>query len=304
MQFVVLYIIVILFSQLSTCWSTQAIDNDGYNVYNVVEFPSNYVDESVQYLCEDDTISLNFSNAVISEINQNFISSSIITCLNLTDNNIENIGNGAFDKLPNLTHLFLSNNRLISGLFNFGSHNKLQVLIMNKVKNSNYCFNDDYISGEYPNLEILSLRKNCLHNLQSLRFPFPKLKMLDLSGNNIRETEFVKLLPNSLYFLDLHNNSLGTLDLNQRSNKLFALNLNNNRFNSIKNWFEWDSGLSLLNLKDLQYLSVSENEIDNIDSNAFQDNNELLYLNLSSNYIKYLHPKTFANLQYLKTLDL
>ncbi|XP_011705050.1 PREDICTED: tsukushin-like, partial [Wasmannia auropunctata] len=309
MQFIVLYIIVILFSQLSTCWSTQGIDNDGYNVSNVVEFPSNYVNESMRYLCEDDTISLNFSNAVISEINQNFISSSIITCLNLMDNNIGTIGNGTFDKLPNLTHLFLSNNKLerVDQLFNFGSHNKLQVLIMNEAINPRYCGYGNYktISGEYPNIEILSLRKNCLDDLQSSRFSFPKLKILDLSENRITGTNFVEFLPNSLYFLDLHKNSLRSLDLRKRTNKLFALNLNNNHFNSIRNFGgKFYRSLTVVDLKDLQYLSVSENEIDNIDSNAFQDNNELLYLNLSSNYIKYLHPKTFANLQYLKTLDL
>ncbi|XP_011705847.1 PREDICTED: podocan-like [Wasmannia auropunctata] len=306
MQFVVLYIIVILFSQSSTCWSTQAIDNDGYNVYNVIEFPSNYVDESVQGLCEDDTISLNFSNAVISEINQNFISSSIITCLNLTDNNIRNIGNGAFDKLPNLNYLFLSNNRLERNeLFNFGSHNKLQVLIMNEAVNPDYCFDfHKTISGEYPNLEILSLRKNCFHDLQASRFPFPKLKILDLSGNSISQPNFVEFLPNSLYYLDLHDNSLSSLDLSKRTNKLFALNLNNNRFTSIKKWLNGYSDLSVVDLKDLQYLSISENGINNIEPDAFQDNNRLLYLNLSTNHINYLRPKTFANLQYLNILDL
>jgi len=298
------------------------------------------MNESPQPPCKDD-VSLNFSNAVISNINQDFISSSIITCLNLTGNNIQNIGRGAFNKLPNLTHLFLSNNRFRPAeLFNFGSHDKLQVLVMNSATDIyfnnldcsnyngwNYNYNEIINIFDYPNLEILSLRKNCFDDLQFVkktpfsdfysdyaltyttastfmqRVPFPKLKILDLSGNSIKGTKFVELLPNSLYFLDLHDNYLSSLNLNENRNKLFALNLDKNRFNYVSNSYSKNS-LSVNSLKDLHYLSISTNNINTIDSGAFQDNNKLLYLNLSNNYINYLHPKTFANLKNLKTLDL
>ncbi|XP_011684621.1 PREDICTED: leucine-rich repeat-containing G-protein coupled receptor 5-like [Wasmannia auropunctata] len=166
-------------------------------------------------------------------------------------------------------------------------------------------FFNKIISGEYPNLEILSLRENCLYGLQALRFdPFPKLKILDLSGNSISRSNFVNFLPDSLYYLDLHDNSLSSLDLSNRTNKLYALNLNNNSLKSIKKWSNGYNSLSVIGLKDLQFLSVSENEINNIELDAFQDNNELLYLNLSTNHINDLRPNTFTNLQYLKTLDL
>ncbi|XP_012530760.2 toll-like receptor 3 [Monomorium pharaonis] len=317
----------------------------------------NYVDKSIQFQCKDD-ISLNFSNTVISYINQDFISNPIITCLNLIGSNIEDIEKGAFNKLPNLTHLFLSNNNLDGNkLFNFGTHNKLQVLIMNKViKPETYSrctciqpFCEMYdmhesnitvtvqVVDEYPNLEILSLHANCLENLQS--FPlmeettsyyslkplhyrnfelknnkitskvtqvvFPKLKILDLSENRINRTNFINLLSNSLYFLDLHDNLVNSLSLNKKGNNLFALNLDNNNFkyisyqNNKKN-----PSLSMAGLKNLHYLSVFNNRINVIASDAFQDNDKLFYLNLSSNNINYIYPDTFANLQYLKTLDL
>ncbi|XP_018404944.1 PREDICTED: protein artichoke-like [Cyphomyrmex costatus] len=278
------------------CWSTLSIAN----VYFAIE---NYVDDqSLQSLCNDD-VSLNFSNAVISKINQNFISSPMITCLNLMGNNIEEIGRDAFKKLPNLTHLFLSNNKLWNSENNlFGGHDKLQVLIMNSAMRNGYS-RSVQIFGKYPNLKILSLRKNYINDLIRI-MPFPKLKILDLSENSISGTNFVSLLPNSLYFLDLHDNSLNDFNLNEKGNELFVLNLDNNKFNNIQRYNQYKEALSMVGLKNLHYLSISRNELSTVESDAFRDNNELLFLNLSSNVIKYLHINTFTNLQYLKTLDL
>ncbi|XP_011168943.1 toll-like receptor 3 [Solenopsis invicta] len=335
------FTIVILFSQLSTCcWSTLIINN----VHITEKFP-NHVEETLRYLCEDDfTISLNFSNVEISKINQDFINNPLITCLKLTGN-IRNIERGAFNKLPNLTRLFLFNNGFesLSKFFNIGSYNNLQVLVMNSAGIPLHSWDRENINiyDEYPNLEILSLRKNNFYGHLEFspqntplelrttpsyeitpmvnRIPFPKLKILDLSENDIQVTNFLNLLPNSLHFLDLHNNSLSYLKFENKITKLFALNLNNNRFNCIKdshntnsnyhnpygNYDNQDgSSLSVAGLKNLHYLSISTCKISVIEPDAFEDNNKLLYLNLSSNYIKHIHSVTFANLQQLKTLDL
>ncbi|XP_011050526.1 PREDICTED: insulin-like growth factor-binding protein complex acid labile subunit, partial [Acromyrmex echinatior] len=305
------------------CWSILSIANvDHFAIENYVNF------KSLQPLCNDDISLKNFSNVVFPEIKRDFISSPVITCLNLTGNNIEKIDRGAFDRLPNLTQLFLSNNKWSSPceLLNFGSHDKLQMLIMNG--NAKNCSIDNYyrsslqIFGDYSNLEILSLRENCIkdfvlhYNIDSYFahipnfsikswVPFPKLKILDLSGNRIsRNDRIVRLLSNSLYFLDLHDNLLNDLRLNEKGNKLFALNLDRNNFSTINSQHEFQTTLSMTCLKDLHYLSISKNKIHTIDSGAFKDNNKLLFLNLSSNDLYDLYPETFANLQYLKTLDL
>ncbi|CAL1674628.1 unnamed protein product [Lasius platythorax] len=318
------------------CWSTLLTAND---IEISLEFP-NYMNE-FGHQCKDD-ISLNFSNSVITSIGQNFISNPLITCLNLMGTHINSIQKGAFNKLPNLTQLFISNNNIdLDKLFSFGSHENLTVLILNSATNkqrSYYQSNIVDISKEYPNLEILSLRTNNIEGLQTStkETPFPKLKMLDLSSNNIKATNFTELLPNSLYFLDLHYNSLSSLAFNKQVNFL-ALNLDNNNLRHVKKYnysrnssdsynphnqynqhyqFVHDPynqynlknpqyfGLVMAGLENLHYLSISGNKIDFIESNAFENTTKLVYLNLSTNNISYLHPKIFEKLQSLRSLNL
>ncbi|XP_029156089.1 leucine-rich repeat-containing protein 70-like [Nylanderia fulva] len=302
----------------------------------------NYINGDFGHQCEDD-IALNFSNTVITSIGQNFISSPLITCLNLTNIDIQSIQNGAFDKLPNLSQLFISNNNIkLNELFNFGGHEKLRVLILNNATKTNYYYYYDNphrfivdISKEYPNLEILSLCANDIYSVQTSikETPLPKLKILDLSNNHIRNNNFLKLLSNSLYFLDLHNNSLTSLAFDKKQVNLLVLYLNNNnlkyvKYNNTHKSFDsynlnnqykrlygfnqhssrefdlYDYGLAMDGLENLHYLSISGNKIDFILSNAFKYTDKLVYLNLSINNINYLHPDIFENLQSLRWLDL
>ncbi|KMQ85483.1 rac gtpase-activating protein 1, partial [Lasius niger] len=128
---------------------------------------------------------------MITSIGQNFISSPLITCLNLTSIGIKSIQMGAFNKLPNLTQLFIFNNNInFNELFSFGGHENLKVLILNSatVQRSYHQSNIVDISEEHPNLEILSVRRNYVNDLQTLieETPFSKLKILDLSSNSIK----------------------------------------------------------------------------------------------------------------------
>ncbi|KAM0734458.1 Leucine-rich repeat-containing G-protein coupled receptor 4 [Formica fusca] len=339
------------------CWSMPSIANDVS-----LEFPS-YVNESLEigYLCKNEMISLNFSNGLIISIDQNFISSPLITCLNFAGTHIQNIRKGAFDKLPNLTQLIFSNNDIdLNKLFDFGGHENLKILILDSVIKNNVPISSAVISGEYPNLEILSVRKNLINDLKIItetqvsksnfdilrspsqviqNIPFPKLKILDLSDNRITDTNFMELLPNSLYFLDLHGNSFTSFAFDKKQVNLLALNLDKNNLKSVKkyndsrdlsdsydrhnqqynyNQYQYNQdpynqynlrnphnfGLVMAGLENLHYLSISGNEINRIESNAFEDINKLVYLNLSINKITHLHSETFEKLQSLKSLDL
>ncbi|KAL0100147.1 hypothetical protein PUN28_019527 [Cardiocondyla obscurior] len=281
-------IITLIFNIIFACWST------------ATQFPT-YTSELYQNLYENNDFTLNFSNAVITEIGQNFISSPLITYLNLTGNYITNIDRGAFDKLPNLKQLYLSNNRLNSQyILNFGDHEELQILIINNATDSNQRQTSVLISDKYPSLKILSLRKNYIYRFYATHNPFPKLEILDLSENELLSRNLIDLSTSNLYFLDLHSNSLNYFSQNKLG-KLITLNLNNNKFRYIRNTYNC---ISLKGLKSLLYFSVSNNQIVDIESNAFIDNNDLLYLNLSRNVLSSLYPEVFLNLPNLEVLDL
>ncbi|KAM0734457.1 TLR4 interactor [Formica fusca] len=311
-------------------WSTLTTAND---IQISLEFP-NYVNE-FEHLCENEKISFNFANATIISIGRDFINSPWISCLNFTDTHLHSIEKGAFNNLPNLTQLILSNNEINwNKLFDFGGHENLKILILNNAASSNNNYYDQRVSDiseEYLNLEILSVRRNYIYDLRTStdETPFPKLKILDLSDNNMRDTNFVKLLPRSLYFLDLHDNSLTSLVFNRKQVNLLALNLDNNILKYMKkynndsrdhsdglyynrryNMYDesgqdiYSYSLVMAGLENLHYLSISRNKIGFIEPNTFEDTNKLVYLNLSTNNITYLYSETFEKLQSLRTLDL
>lgn len=281
---------------ISICWSTLSANGDSQIS---LEFPD-YVNE-FEHLCKNEVISFNFANATITSIGRDFISSPWITCLNFTSTQIHNIQRGAFNKLPNLTNLILSDNKL-QNFFNFGGHENLKILNLDSA--TDYYVSVAHIFEEYPNLEILSARKNNIRQLTSeINTPFPKLKILDLSNNRI-QLDFIELLPSSLYFLDLHNNQLASLGFDKTHVNLLALNLDYNNLRSIVYQNTNNYGLVMANLENLQHLSVSGNQINFIESNAFANTNELVYLNLSTNKITHFKSEIFVKLQSLKLLDL
>ncbi|GAB1861234.1 Rac GTPase-activating protein 1 [Camponotus japonicus] len=288
-----LYFIIII----SVYWSTLSANDD---IQISLEFPD-YANE-FEHLCKNEIISFNFANANITSIGRDFINSPWITCLNFTSTQIRNIERGAFNKLPNLTQLILSDNDL-QKLFDFGGHENLKILKLNSATHLSYYYKKDYIFEEYPNLEILSARKNYIRDLTSkVNTPFPKLKIVDLSSNQIQSTDFVKLLPNSLHFLDLQHNSLTSLNFDKKHVNLLALNLDYNYLRYISH--QYNRYNFLADLENLRYLSVSRNEIDFINSNTFENTNKLVYLNLSANKITRFYSGTFVKLQSLRLLDL
>ncbi|KAL6427850.1 hypothetical protein ACFW04_008354 [Cataglyphis niger] len=301
-------------------WSTLTTANESqisleFSTYGVID---------VDHLCKNEIISFNFTDSKIISIGRDFINSPWITCLNFTNTYLQNIEKGAFDKLPSLTQLILSNNNINGNkLFDFGGHENLNILILNNIINNinNLSYTLPKISEAYPNLQILSVRGNYISDLETSleETPFPKLKILDLSNNNIGNTNFVKLLPNNLRFLYLQHNSLTSLFFDKKQIDLLTLNLDNNNLSFIKKMtynylpnnlyrkpiiVPVSNSLVMAGLENLQYLSISANQINDIESNAFEDTNKLVYLNLSRNEITFLNSETFEKLQSLKSLDL
>ncbi|XP_014470842.1 PREDICTED: leucine-rich repeat-containing protein 15-like isoform X2 [Dinoponera quadriceps] len=280
------------------CWSKLSLAS------NTPESPD--LGES-QFLCESNLLSLNFSNAVITKIGQDFIGSQLITCLDLRKNQIEVIAPNAFSKLPKLKKLYLSNNKFSTArdIFTFGGHETLEILTANNaVRNAIYI--DITIPGSYPNLEILFARENGFKDITATeKSPFPKLKILDLSGNRMTDTKFKNLLPSSLEHIYLNDNSFSTLKSLSKGSNVTTLILDNNRFTMIRDFSNNpnDIGLWLSAFHNLRHLSVAGNMISTIYSD-FSGLNNLTYLNLSRNEISSLSSGAFQKLLQLETLDL
>lgn len=261
--------------------------------------------------CNNQSISLNFENIVLSDIGPNFIASPLISCLSLQGNQINTISPYAFDKLPNLTYLDLTNNRWHGQqMLSNGGHESLKTLILNNVMLFEYyaAYGDNrmHINATYPALEKLFLRNNYINIITgSYEANFPKLLYLDLSNNQIKtfgiQTRYgtslndFSWLPKSLKYLELDNNLLTSFSLTNL-NELEFLSISNNKLESILlqnlNKLEKLSttgnkleSMSLKNLNGLKQLSVKDNKLKGLSYSQFQGTPELEDLNLARNQI-------------------
>lgn len=238
--------------------------------------------------CADPKISLNFSNIALSSIGPNFITSPILTCLGLRGNHIRDISSKAFDKLPNLNYLDLSNNNWYDGqqILHEGGHANLKELNLDNSFNTNN-YHTMFIRGSYPSLKNLYLRNNHIHNLLgNSKANFSVLTNLDLSDNIIESVRDIQnkgqynndfsWLPGSIKYLILDNNALGSLYITNLNN-LELLSVRNNRLVSI----------SLKKLNKLKNFSASGNRIERLSYSEFFDTPELEYLFLSDNQMKF-----------------
>lgn len=127
------------------------------------------------------------------------------------------------------------------------------------------------------NLQILDLSKNLISHLHMGQFSsMPRLRILNLSNNNI------KYLPK-----DAFSNTL-----------LEMLDLSNNAFLVVPSISLSEVGFSL------RHFSISNNNIDHIDSTTFPDIPFLQHLDLSSNKLTILPDNVFTSLSLLQKLDL
>ncbi|XP_014210243.1 leucine-rich repeat-containing protein egg-6-like [Copidosoma floridanum] len=236
-----------------------------------------------------------------------FIDSSTVTCLNLASNDIFQVVPGSFERLPNLSYLDLSKNRIqLCDFFNFGNpHKSLVTLIIEE--NSPPIDNIDHTIGKsecFPKLRHLYLRRNSIRSLNfSLRKAFPALTHLFLSDNSLDSQTFIRDLPPTLTHLFLEHNLISSLDC-KIVRDVQVLHLDGNIVRAICHSNCRETSLRLEGAHKLTELTISSNRITEIESCAFQDSRSLRVLNVAGNSLEEIKRETLERLADLRELNL
>jgi Leucine-rich repeat (LRR) protein len=174
-----------------------------------------------------------------------------------------------------------------------------------------YLFRDLNYENGLSELINLSIRNNMIQSVVPSAFQeFKKLAVLNLCSNLIeivQDDTFNELT--NLISLDLSNNLIAHIQLKAFNGleNLKILNLRCNRLSKLdfrKN--ASDQSSIFQNLKNLEYLDISENNIRDLSTNSrlFADLTSLVDLNLSMNHIKILSQNSFVPLKNLECLNL
>ncbi|XP_044584724.1 slit homolog 3 protein-like [Cotesia glomerata] len=276
---------------------------------------------------------LDFSNSGLIRLKKSFLNSSVITHLFLTDNDILEIEEGAFDSLPNLVYLNLTGNLIPFDELNFGNESKIEVLvldnaIMNPVHNpnitlSNQCNRVHFfrtISSnqgntiilksqmKLSNLKKLYLRNNNIESIDGvsivmLKELMPNISHLILEHNRISSVSFIKFLPSTVTDLLLSDNKISKFE-SVSLNHLKTLEISDNKIKNLCGTYGNCDGMTLKSAANLEVLLMSNVQLQNIESNSFEDLGNLLLLDLSRNQIGDIAKHTFDDLTNLMTLRL
>ncbi|XP_051172988.1 P-granule-associated novel protein 1-like [Leptopilina boulardi] len=247
----------------------------------------------------------NLENLSIKNLNPKFtknpyffamdLRSTKLTHLFLSDNNIHELNNTSFKRIPStLTHLFLERCNLNS--YTASKNYTLSLISLSMDGNNFSCSNDGCLNFEnHPKLKYLSLANCEIISLSNNTFLSNlKLIYLDLSGNQIQQlSERIFLKTPVLESLNLNDNKLQKIPNFHSLVNLKKLYVKNNQITNLNK----DSFSS--SLENLQILSLSTNNIDSIDSNTFDNLLSLIVLDLSGNQISNLEYRSTFNLQYL-----
>lgn len=259
-----------------------------------LEYPLNQriEDDDFERLCNDKNVTLSFIGLNLHSLENYFLSSPIITCVNLSRNSIQNIRNHAFDNLQNLKYLNLEGNSF--DLRNIFSNNltNVETLILNDNSQDS---GEVELSIVYPKLKKLFVNNAYNYFTANSDNIFPSLTHLYLRDTGVQVDKF-SWLPKTLEYLDLSGHNLHTLTLKGLTNLEWLLldNPYEKNLNNIK--FE--------NLNKLKFLSVPSNTISEITKKTFVNTSSLLYLDLSDNYIRYIDGGSLNSMKNLKYLNL
>ncbi|CAK9813314.1 Insulin-like growth factor-binding protein complex acid labile subunit [Anthophora quadrimaculata] len=258
--------------------------------------------EKLRVGMESNTI-LDLSSIGAQKLGHLFIHSPHVKTLYLNDNNITEISTTAFQGLPNLEVLTLSNNKIPTDkLLYLKEHETLKTLLLDDNNGSNS--NLDQMFDNMPRLTELSLKRDGIKNFTvNLKEFAPSLTKLYLSGNKIQSTDFLNNVPEKLSHLYLDNNNIDTLT-GYKLDNVQELFVNENKIKQVgsKEEDNDERRLTLDGMTKLVKLNVSSNEISNVAQNAFTDTKNLIELDLSNNKIAELLNDIFKGLSLLETL--
>ncbi|RZF41110.1 hypothetical protein LSTR_LSTR002742 [Laodelphax striatellus] len=243
------------------------------------------------------------SNLIDRLLETSFVDIAPVREIDLSKNRIAEIARGAFHRLPGLRMLDLSDNRIrrIHPEFFLQPYNSdLEELIL--VRNRlDHALQLRTILDALPRLKLLDLSYNMIRdiNYDSMQ-GHPTLERLHLDHNNLRQVvrEAFSGMP-ALRELRLSNNFLSNyLEMPLWNLPLLkGLDLSHNEFRRLDRRV-------LANLPSLRKLDISSNSLVMIDPASFLGTPSLEHVNLSHNALEIITPPTFPHLANLYELDI
>lgn len=149
-------------------------------------------------------------------------------------------------------------------------------------------------------MKFVDLSYNLISDIDTKSFILPKLNVLLLTGNQLKELpgrSFVGL--NRLETLDLSANQISTI---HREAFFGLLNLKHLRLHS--NRLKQVPTLSFFHLQCLATLNMADNNLNNLAELSFSPLSQLHELSLDSNHISRIHNRAFVHLPNLTVLNL
>ncbi|ELT95554.1 hypothetical protein CAPTEDRAFT_222459 [Capitella teleta] len=248
--------------------------------------------------CSEEDLVVDCSNLDLTEIPDLQLN---ITSLDLSHNNIEQIGNSLRMKI----YTFIAVVMVTNHEYCDETHKHLADLLPSSLTKLDLSFNrissvDDSAFSSLTSLADLFVLNNRLTELEGILKQLPNLVLLDASHNQISsvpESAFAASI--HLAQLKLTNNSLDWFvfqSINQIPSLLKTLDLTENPLQYIPY-------MSMSNLFGLEFIKMTRCQISTMDSNAFLGLNGLLQLDISGNHITNIKREMFQTLESLAEID-
>lgn len=214
---------------------------------------------------------LNLAGNMLTTVPRAVASLHKLRSLDLSDNDIGNVGNASYEGLNQLHALNLMGNKI--GNITLGTFDNLpSVRVLNLARNDIQSIEHEAFD-DMPGLHYLRLDSNLIEDINGLFSNLQDLIMLNVSVNRIRWFDYA-IIPIGLQWLDIHDNMIEVLG----------------------NFFELEQNLKL------RTLDASFNKLTELDSSSLPNGIEIVFLR--NNNLKRIQPFTFLGKQNLTRVDL